>query len=114
MIGQSIFCLAVPGHDDDISEILNRIKRGEGVDHYETTRRHKSGATLHVSLTVSPVYDANGQLTGASKVARDITAATRAEAALKESQTRLHELALRIAAGVALERDRTDGGNGDA
>ena len=92
MIGQSILRLAVPGHGDDMTEILNRIKRGEYVDHYETTRRHKNGATLHVSLTVSPVYDADGQLIGASKVARDITATKRAEAALNESQTRLQEL----------------------
>ena len=92
MIGQSIFRLAVPAHDDDITEILNRIKRGEGVDHYETTRRHKSGATLHISLTVSPVYDADGKLIGASKVARDITETKRAEAALQESQTRLQAL----------------------
>ena len=92
MIGQSILRLAVPGYGDEMTEILNRIQRGEGIDHYETIRRHKNGATLHVSLTVSPIYDADGQLIGASKVARDITAAKRAEAALKESQTRLQEL----------------------
>jgi two-component system sensor kinase FixL len=92
MIGQSIFRLAVPGHDDDMTEIINRIKRGERVDHYETMRRHKNGATLHVSLTVSPIYDADGRLIGASKVSRDISAAKRAEAALTESQTRLQEL----------------------
>src|ERR1700751_1505574 len=75
-----------------MTEIINRIKRGERVDHYETMRRHKNGATLHVSLTVSPIYDADGRLIGASKVSRDISAAKRAEAALTESQTRLQEL----------------------
>jgi two-component system sensor kinase FixL len=92
MIGQSILRLAAPGHADDMTAILNRIKRGERVNHYETTRRHENGAILHVSLSVSPIYDADGQLIGASKVARDITAAKMAEAALDESQARLQEL----------------------
>ena len=96
MIGQSIRRLAVPGHSADITEILHRIRRGESVNHYETMRRHKNGAVLHVSLTVSPIYDAEGQLIGASKVARDITAAKRAEAALEESQTRLQELHVEV------------------
>ena len=68
MIGQSIWRFAVPGHGDDMTEILDRIKRGERVNHYETMRRHKNGATLHVSLSVSPIYDADGQLIGASNV----------------------------------------------
>ena len=61
------------------------------MNHYETMRRHKNGAVLDVSLTVSPIYDAEGQLIGASKVARDITAAKKAEAALDKFQTRLQE-----------------------
>ena len=92
MIGQSIVRLAVPGQPDDMVEILNRIKRGESVDHYETKRLHKNGAILHVSLSVSPVYDTDGRLVGASKVARDITETKRAEAALEGSQARLQEL----------------------
>ena len=51
-------------------EILNRIKRGERVDHYETTRRHKDGTILHISLSVSPIYDPDGRLIGASNVSR--------------------------------------------
>lgn len=92
MIGQSILRLAVPGHGNDILEILDRVKRGERVNHYETIRRRKDGATLDVSLRVSPIYGTDGELNGASKVARDITAAKRAEAALKASQTQLQEL----------------------
>ena len=92
MIGQSILRLAIPGHGDEMIEILNRIKRGERVDHYETKRRRRDGSTVHVSLTVSPIYDIANKLVGASKVARDITAATLANAALRESQARLQEL----------------------
>jgi two-component system sensor kinase FixL len=92
LIGQSILRLAVPEHGDEMIDILNRIRRGERVDHYETTRRHKNGTILHTSLSVSPIYDTDGQLIGASKVSRDITAARDAEIALKQSQTRLQEV----------------------
>ena len=92
MIGQSIFRLAVPGHGDEMLHVLRRIKRGERVDHYETTRRRKDGEIVHLSLSVSPIYDADGQLIGASKISRDITAAKKAEEALRESEARLQEL----------------------
>jgi two-component system sensor kinase FixL len=92
MIGQSILRLAVPGHGDEMVDILNRVKGGERIDHYETTRRHKNGTILHTSLSVSPIYDTDGQLIGASKVSRDITAAKNAEIALKQSEARLQEM----------------------
>jgi two-component system sensor kinase FixL len=92
MIGQSILRLANPSHGDEMIEILDRIKRGLRVDHYETKRRRRDGSTVYVSLTVSPIYDIANQLVGASKVARDITASTLASAALRDSQTRLQEL----------------------
>jgi two-component system sensor kinase FixL len=92
MIGQSILRLAVPGHRDDMIEILNRVKRGERVDHYETTRRHRNGTILHTSLSVSPIYDTDGRLIGASKVCRDITAAKNAEITLEQSESRLQEI----------------------
>ena len=114
MIGHSILRLAVPGHADDMLAILERIKRREPVDHHETMRRHKNGTTLSISLSVSPIYDADGQLIGASKIARDITAAKRAEVALKESQISVGGVARRVSPCVAAECDGTDGGDGDA
>jgi two-component system sensor kinase FixL len=92
MIGQSILRLAVPEHGDDMVDILNRIRRGERVHHYETTRRHKNGIILYTSLSVSPIYDTDGQPIGASKVSRDITATKNAEMTLKQSETRLQEM----------------------
>jgi two-component system, LuxR family, sensor kinase FixL len=92
MLGQPILTLAAPGYEAEMTSIFRRILRGERVDHYETMRRHKDGSLLHVSLTESPIYDVDGQLTGISKVYRDITRAKAAEAALQQSQARLQEL----------------------
>ena len=64
--------------------ILERLRRGERIDHYETTRRHKDGKIVFVSLTVSPLKDGSGEIIGASKIARDITHQKRAEQILRE------------------------------
>jgi PAS domain S-box-containing protein len=92
MIGKSTAQFAIPGQPDDMVDILNRIKRGEHVYHYETKRLHKNGNIVQVSLSVSPLYDNDGQLVGAANLGRDITEAKRAEAALDASQARLQEL----------------------
>src|SRR6202023_1787606 len=59
--------------------ILARIRRGERIDHYETTRQRKDGSTVDISLTVSPVSNPEGKIIGASKIARDISERRRAE-----------------------------------
>ncbi len=72
-IGRPI-TLVIPGdRQSEEREILTRIRRGERIDHFETVRQHKHGGLIVVSLTVSPVKDANGKIVGASKIARDIT-----------------------------------------
>src|SRR4029077_9761360 len=68
-----------------------RLARGERVDHFETERKRKDGATVDVSLTISPIRDAAGRIIGASNVARDITERKQAERALSE-QARLLDL----------------------
>src|SRR6204780_4920899 len=73
IIGHSVSLLIPPGLPDEMDEILNRIRVGGRGDHYETRRRTKDGATITVSLTVSPIYDASGKVVGASAIARDIT-----------------------------------------
>jgi PAS domain S-box-containing protein len=73
VIGHSISLLTPPDHPNEMTEILDRIRTGERVDHYETTRLRKDGATIALSLTVSPIHDATGRVVGASTIARDIT-----------------------------------------
>ena len=93
IIGRHISILAAPGHEDEMPAILERIRRGEKVERYETVRRRKDGSLVDVSLTVSPIRDEAGQIIGASKIARDITARKRAEAALRASEDRFRTLA---------------------
>lgn len=92
MIGQSISRLLPPGMEDEERKILARIRAGEKVDHFETRRLHKNGSIIDVSVTVSPVWDDEGILIGASKVARDITAARRAQTALREREAHLQSV----------------------
>jgi PAS domain S-box-containing protein len=73
MIGQPIATIAAPEVVDQIPTILEKIRRGERVEHFETRRRTKAGEIIDVSLTVSPVHDSSGKIIGASKIARDIT-----------------------------------------
>jgi PAS domain S-box-containing protein len=88
MIGQPITRIIPEDRLEEESEILARLGRGERVDHYETVRRRSDGRLIDVSLSVSPVRDAEGRPIGASKIARDITERKRAEQSLKESRAR--------------------------
>jgi len=80
--------LIPPDRIDEEPQTLERIRRGEQVDHYETVRRRKDGSELDISLTVSPIRDNTGKVIGASKIARDVTERKRVEAALRESEER--------------------------
>ncbi|HTL28522.1 MAG TPA: ATP-binding protein [Tepidisphaeraceae bacterium] len=80
MIGQSILKIIPPERSGEETEILNRLRRGDRVDHFETVRIRKDGAPIDVSVTISPIKDAAGRVVGASKVARDITQFKRAMA----------------------------------
>jgi PAS domain S-box-containing protein len=73
VVGKSITILIPPGRLNEEVEILERIRHGEVVDHFETVRRCKDGRLVVISLTVSPVTDDSGKIIGASKIARDIT-----------------------------------------
>lgn len=87
-IGQHITLIIPPDRQDEETNILARIGRGERIDHFQTVRRRKDGTLLDVSAAISPVRDSSGKVVGASKVARDITAQKRAEQALRESEQR--------------------------
>jgi|GEM_PF-620662 len=104
MIGTPITVLLPPEHYDEEPLILERIRRGERIEHYETRRRHKTGRILDVSLTVSPIKDENGWIVGASKIARDITQRKATEAALVR-RTQGLEILNRLGAGLVMERE---------
>ncbi len=93
MVGKAISTLIPEERLDEEPQILARIGAGESIDHYETVRRRKDGSLIDVSLTVSPIRDAEGRIIGASKIARDITERKAAEAALVESEARFREAA---------------------
>jgi PAS domain S-box-containing protein len=73
VIGKSILVIIPPDRHDEELGILERVRRGESIKPYETVRMRKDGSLLDISLTVSPVRDAAGQIIGAAKIARDIT-----------------------------------------
>ena len=79
VIGKPITILIPADRLDEEPEIIERMRRGERVDHYDTVRRRKDGSLVDISLTVSPLKDADGRIIGASKIARDITERKRAQ-----------------------------------
>ncbi|WP_296709530.1 PAS domain S-box protein [Rhodoblastus sp.] len=92
-IGRSITMLIPEDRHDEEPAILARLRRGERIDHYETIRRHKDGSLIEISLSVSPVRNRAGRITGASKIARDITVKRRAE---QQQRLLLAEMSHRI------------------
>jgi PAS domain S-box-containing protein len=93
MIGQSIFRIIPPELYEEEKQILNRLRQGERIHHYETARIAKDGRRIEISLTVSPLLNKYGRVIGASKVARDITASREAEAELRRVRTELARVA---------------------
>lgn len=89
MIGKPIIMLVPPDRHNEEHEILQRIRRGERIDHYETVRQRKDGRLIDISLTVSPLQNAAGKVVGASKIARDITERKLAQA---RHELMLHEV----------------------
>jgi len=79
VIGKSVLILIPPDKADEEPMILDKLKRGERIDHYETIRVAKNGSRLNIALTISPIRDGNGQIVAVSKIARDITEQKRVE-----------------------------------
>jgi PAS domain S-box-containing protein len=78
-VGQHITLIIPKDRSAEEEDVLARIRRGEKVDHYETVRQTKDGRRVEISLTVSPIKNAEGRIVGASKVARDVSDRKRAE-----------------------------------
>jgi PAS domain S-box-containing protein len=104
IVGKPVTVLIPADHIDEEPQILARIKAGERIDHYETVRVSKDGRLIEISLTVSPIKDADGKVIGASKVARDITERKRTEEALHE-HIEIIETVNRLGQTLAAELD---------
>jgi PAS domain S-box-containing protein len=89
ILGKPVTLLIPPDLQAQEAEILQRIRAGERIEHFETERIAKGGRQVLVSLTISPLKDSAGRIVGASKIARDITAIRQVERALRESEERM-------------------------
>ena len=89
VIGRPVSVLVPSGQTDEIPQILGKISRGENIEHYETMRVGKDGRQVCVSLTVSPIKNFEGEIIGASTIARDITRRKQMEEALRVHEKRL-------------------------
>ncbi len=92
-IGQPVTLLMPPDRVSEENGVLERIRRGESIEHYETVRRVKDGRLIDIALTVSPIVNARGEVVGASKIARDITDRKRSEQLLSESEEHFRTMA---------------------
>lgn len=100
MVGQSIQPLIPAGAIDEEQSLLERLREGESVGHLEAQRLTKDGQLIDVSVTLSPIMNATGTVSGIAKVARDVTAAKRAQAQLVASESRFRRLVESNAQGV--------------
>jgi PAS domain S-box-containing protein len=113
VVGAPMTLLIPPERHDEERSILERLGRGERIEHYETVRVAKGGRSIDVSLTISPVRDAAGRIIAASKVVRDITLPKQAQETLVrlknelttqvEDLRRLHEMNMRLATTLELK-----------
>jgi PAS domain S-box-containing protein len=91
MIGQSILRLIPLDRRQEEAVILEKLRQGQSVPHFDTIRQHKTGAFIDVSVTVSAIKDATGNVVGASKIARDISTRKRADEAIRQLNAELEE-----------------------
>ena len=107
-IGQPIIMVIPHDRWDEERTILTRIRRGERIDHFETVRQGKHGSKIVVSLTISPIKNAEGKIVGASKIARDITEQKRSQEQIntlaREAEHRSKNLLANVQAMVNLSQ----------
>jgi PAS domain S-box-containing protein len=110
-VGKSINILIPEDRSDEEPAILQQLRRGERIDHFETVRRRKDGGTLDISLTISPMRNAAGTIIGASKIARDISERKRAHAHIavlaREAEHRAKNVLATVEAVVQLTNSET-------
>jgi PAS domain S-box-containing protein len=111
IIGKPIMMLIPPDCQKEEDAIMERIRRGQRVEHYQTVRQRKHGSLIDVSLSISPVKNAQGRVIGASKIARDITEHKRSEAQIvnlaREAEHRTKNILATVLATVRLSHSDT-------
>jgi PAS domain S-box-containing protein len=107
VIGRSIGIIVPPERPDELPIILDRLGRGERVNHYDTVRVRKDGSRLEVSVTISPLHGASGQVVGAAAITRDVSERRRFVEALRDSEERFRGIVSQ--AGVGIARASLDG-----
>jgi PAS domain S-box-containing protein len=114
VIGKPITILIPPDRHNEEPAILQRIRRGERIEHYETVRQRKDGSFIAISLTVSPIKDAQGKIVGASKIGRDITERKRSEELIatlaREAEHRTRNVLATVQAAIHLSQADTPDG----
>ncbi len=100
ILGKSVNILIPSDRQEEEPAIIERIRRGERIEHYETVRVHKHGRRIDISLTVSPVRNAEGKIIGASKIARDITERKRAGDALRRTEQEFRDFIENASVGM--------------
>jgi PAS domain S-box-containing protein len=111
IIGKPITILIPPSYQKEEESIIERIRRGQRVEHYEAVRQRKHGSLIDVSLSISPIRNAQGKIIGASKIARDITERKRSEAQIvnlaREAEHRTRNILATVQATVRLSHSDT-------
>jgi PAS domain S-box-containing protein len=111
VVGKSITILVPPDRNNEEPAILNRVRGGERVDHYETVRQRKDGSLIDISLSVSAIKNKDGEIVGASKISRDITERKRNEAQIgilaREAEHRAKNMLANVLATVHLSHSDT-------
>jgi PAS domain S-box-containing protein len=114
IIGKSIMTLIPANYQKEEEAIIERIRRGQRVEHFETVRQRKHGSLIAVSMTISPVKNSQGKIIGASKIARDITDHKRSEAQIvnlaHEAEHRTKNILATVQAAVRLSHSDTPDG----
>ena len=110
-VGKPVTLLIPPDRHDEEAMILERIRRDKRIEHYETIRRCEHGGLIDISLTISPIKNAKGNIVGASKIARDITAKKQSEAQIAilahEAEHRANNILATVQAMIRLSRSDT-------
>ncbi|MEH2083615.1 MAG: PAS domain S-box protein [Nostoc sp.] len=96
VLGQHVTILIPPDRINEETQIIQKLRQGERIEHFETVRQHKDGTLIDISLTISPIKNSAGTIIGASKIARDISTRKQIEKALQESEAQLRQKAIKL------------------